>query len=476
MGTTGLGAGTKYVLFTLALLVVLYVMKPQLCAELAEIQKKKHRSVGTKDSTTQTSDKFEELEEWEAKLKQTEKQLKDRIRKLELDIREHSHEKQLLREKEQEITTKLLDVQAKVDGQPAVHPQMVQNVALVPKVPQGSLEGYSHTYRKCHADAKKYQDADPAKYARLLSACSKYDPMASGAAEWFPKKKNVEDMVGDREKGWCAKHARLIGTAQQGGNINGQWNQDWFAFVNFWNTPFYGYTDAPNNIRPGFFLDVGANAHKHLSNTWFLDQCLGWKGICVEANPELVTNLQKLRNCIVVPKCIHPTLNEISFNPADEQGHIVDDMITDKQAARSNAEKRRIHIPCTTLTKVVEEYNVSHVDFMSLDIEGSEMGALACIPWHKVTIDVITMENVYNTIEQRWFLMGKGYTLAAQLGQDEIFVRHGSRAAARIAAAPLIYPAHDTMMTGWRVQTGWLWKEKCCTNGERGKWDHLLQQ
>lgn len=30
---------------------------------------------------------------------------------------------------------------------------------------------------------------------------------------------------------------------------------------------------------------AGANHFQTISNTWFLDKCMGWKGICVEPNP-----------------------------------------------------------------------------------------------------------------------------------------------------------------------------------------------
>jgi hypothetical protein len=38
--------------------------------------------------------------------------------------------------------------------------------------------------------------------------------------------------------------------------------------------------------RGGFFLDLAANDAAVLSNTLTLEQSFGWRGICVEANPE----------------------------------------------------------------------------------------------------------------------------------------------------------------------------------------------
>ena len=37
--------------------------------------------------------------------------------------------------------------------------------------------------------------------------------------------------------------------------------------------------------RGGFFLDLAANEPVVLSNTRSLERDLGWKGVCIEANP-----------------------------------------------------------------------------------------------------------------------------------------------------------------------------------------------
>lgn len=35
----------------------------------------------------------------------------------------------------------------------------------------------------------------------------------------------------------------------------------------------------------GTFLDVGCGHHKQISNTCFLEQCRGWRGVAIDANP-----------------------------------------------------------------------------------------------------------------------------------------------------------------------------------------------
>ncbi len=50
-------------------------------------------------------------------------------------------------------------------------------------------------------------------------------------------------------------------------------------------------------------MDIGANNPKELSNTYFLEKCMGWKGICIEADPGLAAVLRAERACTVVNLC-----------------------------------------------------------------------------------------------------------------------------------------------------------------------------
>lgn len=44
-----------------------------------------------------------------------------------------------------------------------------------------------------------------------------------------------------------------------------------------------------------------------------MDRCLGWKGVCVEANPKYFDKLSKLRSCNLVKTCISDSNAEVTF-------------------------------------------------------------------------------------------------------------------------------------------------------------------
>ena len=50
----------------------------------------------------------------------------------------------------------------------------------------------------------------------------------------------------------------------------------------------------------GYFIDLAANDAVTLSNSYTLEQQYGWKGLCVEPNPEYHTRLLQIRSCEVI--------------------------------------------------------------------------------------------------------------------------------------------------------------------------------
>lgn len=54
------------------------------------------------------------------------------------------------------------------------------------------------------------------------------------------------------------------------------------------------------NKTGGFFVDLAANHYYTLSNTFFLEQHLGWQGICIEPNPVYRAALLTERRCALV--------------------------------------------------------------------------------------------------------------------------------------------------------------------------------
>ena len=62
------------------------------------------------------------------------------------------------------------------------------------------------------------------------------------------------------------------------------------------------------------YVDVGAYHPWVRSNTWFLDVCLGWRGVCVEGNPALLPAFARSnRSCVVVGKFLSRSRRLVGF-------------------------------------------------------------------------------------------------------------------------------------------------------------------
>ena len=166
----------------------------------------------------------------------------------------------------------------------------------------------------------------------------------------------------------------------------------------------------------GFFVDVGANAPKVLSNTYFLEKCLGWKGLCIEADPALAAVLRRERACTVVNKCVDVARTEVSYvvaGVAGTLGHIA-----------TAQEKGATTVACAPLASVLGEHGVKHVDFLTIDIEGNEVSALLGYDWEAIPIEMLLIESAWSTEVLDMMLSDAGMWRVSDLSYlDDLYVR-----------------------------------------------------
>ena len=83
-------------------------------------------------------------------------------------------------------------------------------------------------------------------------------------------------------------------------------------------------------------------------------------------------------------------------------------------------------MPTATFDEIMENYpQVSHIDFMSLDVEGGELEVLKGIDFSKYRFSCIAIEHNYFKDAQREvisLLNAKGYRILMWNGWDYLFV------------------------------------------------------
>jgi FkbM family methyltransferase len=131
--------------------------------------------------------------------------------------------------------------------------------------------------------------------------------------------------------------------------------------------------------RHGFFLDVGCGHPIDDSNTYYLEDRLGWSGIAVDALPEMAPKWRRNR----------PASRFFNYIVTDHAGTVEPFFRVESARDISSIEKptldpsrnpvvsEEIRVPTTTLTKLLDDNGVAKIDFLSMDIEGAEPLALA---------------------------------------------------------------------------------------------------
>ena len=190
----------------------------------------------------------------------------------------------------------------------------------------------------------------------------------------------------------------------------------------------YFIENINKNKLNGFFVDVGAHNGITFSNTYCLEKHLNWNGLCIEVNDPIFEQLQENRSCICVNECVYSTSGleleiEIPLSNAIPEGNDmliqIKDQPVNEFAWRSQfITTNNIKKKSKTLTDIFEEHNVPNIiNYMSIDIEGSDLDALKGIDFAKYTIEFLTIEwgggrgklPYLESIKQ--FLHSKGYSM-----------------------------------------------------------------
>ena len=199
-----------------------------------------------------------------------------------------------------------------------------------------------------------------------------------------------------------------------------QYGQDTFVHQKF-------FADKKN----GVFVDIGAHDGLRYSNTYFFEKFLGWKGICVEPIPSVFEALQNNRNCICVNGCIDAATGTQKFLQIHGYSEMLSGLLDqydtrhmdriEKELKQYGGSKEVIPVTCYTLNDLCDQYDLDHIDYLSIDTEGNELHILESIDFGRITIDVIDVENNYKTPRIKQLLESYGYRLIKRIDVDEIY-------------------------------------------------------
>jgi FkbM family methyltransferase len=191
--------------------------------------------------------------------------------------------------------------------------------------------------------------------------------------------------------------------------------------------------------RGGVFVEIGAYDGETFSNTLFYERTMGWNGLCIEPLPSAYAKLAARRHAACENVCVADFEGEAEFLEADDKGPY------EKMFSGLNANFDAVHVkrleyttgqitrkvPVTRLSTLLEKHGLFHVDYMSIDTEGSEFAILSELDFNRFHVSVLTVED--NTYGERIpkLMAQKGYDLFARIEQDIVFKRRDVRPLAR---------------------------------------------
>jgi len=192
-----------------------------------------------------------------------------------------------------------------------------------------------------------------------------------------------------------------------------------------------------NNKLDGVYIELGALDGILYSNTKFFEDSLNWKGILIEPHPEKFKLLQINRpNNFLFNNLVSCHKKELEFryfvdNHAAVSGventlsqHHFDNYFESNDECIKLFPQNKIIIKPISLTEIVRSTNLTHIDLLSLDVEGHEYEVL--MSWDfSIPIDIILIETLGVQPEKdelcRKILIKNNYKFITKYKHNEIF-------------------------------------------------------
>lgn len=212
-----------------------------------------------------------------------------------------------------------------------------------------------------------------------------------------------------------------------------------WPFIYFYTKQFF------QNLTEGFFIEAGALDGEYLSNSLWLEKELNWTGLLIEPNPynykELLMKNRKAwtSNTCLSTKSYPKEVNFAAltrsykgkksltwaYKGASYETEYTLSPLYNHFLSFSNA--NYIKAQCFPLYSYLLALERTKVDFLSLDIQGSERDVLSTIPFDKLDIQVIAVEYAVSSLYDEAFVKyfeDKGYVFIACGGEsDYIFIK-----------------------------------------------------
>jgi FkbM family methyltransferase len=217
--------------------------------------------------------------------------------------------------------------------------------------------------------------------------------------------------------------------------INKNENHNSISYKSQWNQDKILNNEIFKNNKNGIYIDIGAHDGILGSNSYFFEKILDWKGICIEANPNVYKNLVKNRDSINLNCAVFNKNDKIEFSLNEGYTEMLSGITEtyDKQHLNridyeiklKGGKQNKIKIDCFTLNHILNKYNFNIIDYLSIDTEGSEKEIITHIDFNKYHINVIDFEVNYKNDNYeiiKKYLIDNNFNFYKKLEGDDIYI------------------------------------------------------
>lgn len=167
--------------------------------------------------------------------------------------------------------------------------------------------------------------------------------------------------------------------------------------------------------REGYFVEFGACDGIDISNTFLLEKEFSWRGILAEPAKTWHQKLRENRpNASIEELCVWKDTNSLlTFNETDSIHLSTVDIYSDSDLHSKKREKgEKYQVQTISLNDLLKKHNSpKHIDYLSIDTEGSEFEILNSLDFSTYSFSVITCEHNYTAQREKIYnlLTQNGY-------------------------------------------------------------------